>query len=400
MKLGDGVSLRRSGLCAAVGVVMTVGLLAANGATAAPVATRPGAARAPQPAARWHLPHLASWAGINARQRSGSGAGWRVIYTASTSSWLGLWGVTALNPHDAWAVGYATGTTLAHDHAVVLHWINGRWRHVPIPGAHLLFLQYVAASSPRDVWVFGFRSTASGEPWQALRWDGQTWHQVPQPPVPGVLNEVGFLVLGPSSVWFPSQSSCTAGACSTPVCRWNGRSWVTYHLNGTVTSLAASAPTNIWAAGLHRVGGIARPVADRWNGTAWRRIAMPSHAVTGTQNGGPVIDTSSPRAVWIGSESDNFSSAFLLHWNGQRWRELRSFFDGGTAVIDWPIGIWASPWSFFNGRNFGGVNDPPRMNRVNYLARVPRSDAMLAVGGQIRPGSSFRTEIFAYGRFG
>lgn len=216
-----------------------------------------------------------------------------------------------------------------------------------------------------------------------MRWDGRAWHQVPQPPVPGVANEVGFVVLGPSNVWFPSQSSCTARACSTAVCRWNGQSWIVYRLNGTVTSLAASARTNIWAAGFHAVGRIRRPTAYRWNGAAGRTIRMSSHAVTGSGNGDPVIDTSGPRAVWIGSATSPSGPALLLHWNGRRWRELRSTFIGGTAVIDWPIGIWTSPWSFFNGRYFLGVAIPGWMSEVNYLARVPRSDAMLAVGGTI-----------------
>lgn len=388
-------------MCAAVGVAMMLGLLAANGVSASPIATRPGAARAPQPAGRWRLPHVASRAGINARQRTGNHASWRILYSASLSTPMSLLAVTALNPHDAWAVGYTL-----RDYAVALHWTRGRWRRVPIPGAYLFFPQYVAASSPRDVWVFGFRSTATGEPWQALRWDGRTWHQVPQPPVPGVPNEVGFLVLGPSNVWFPSQSSCKANACWTPVCRWNGQSWTVYRLNTTVTGLAASAPTNIWAAGFHlagrnRYGPIARPVAYRWNGAVWRTIRMPSHAVTGSHNGGPVIDTWGPRAVWIGSQADNPSGpALLMHWNGQRWGELRSQFIGGTAVIDWPIGIWTSPWAYWTGHLWLGVDDPQWMNLVNYLARVPRSETMLAVGGTIPSNSNPRARIFAYGRFG
>lgn len=93
--LEGGVSLRRGGICAAVGVAMTLGLLAANGVSASPVATRPGAALAPQVAARWRLPHLASGAGINADQRAG-GARWRLLYRSPDTA-VELFGVTAIN---------------------------------------------------------------------------------------------------------------------------------------------------------------------------------------------------------------------------------------------------------------------------------------------------------------
>jgi hypothetical protein len=39
------------------------------------------------------------------------------------------------------------------------------------------------------------------------------------------------------------------------------------------------------------------------------------------------------------------------------------------------------------------------MNEVNYLARVPRSQTMLAVGGTLRR-SGIRAEIFGDGKFG
>jgi hypothetical protein len=318
-----------------------------------------------------------------------------------------LLAVTALSVHNAWAVGFTQ-----RGYAVALHWSHGRWRRVQIPGSYQFYPQYVAASSARDVWVFGERTTTAGQVWQAMRWDGQAWHQVPQPPDPGVPNEVGFLVLGSSDVWFPSQGSCvtsgTTQTCSTPVCHWNGRNWVVYHLKGSVTGLAANAPSNIWAVGYRlpaptRPGLNAHPVTYRWTGTVWRAIRMPTHAITGFHNGGPVIDTAGPQRVWIGSEGEGSGTrggAFLMHWDGQRWRAYQSPVLGGTAVIDWPVGIWASPWTYWTGRRWQMVNAPTGMNRVNYLARVPHSDTMLAVGGTIPSKGRFRGGIFAYGPFG
>jgi hypothetical protein len=389
-------------MCAAVGVAITLGVVAAQAVSASPVPARPDAMRAPQPIARWRLPQLASRVGTAALSPSGQ-ASWRVIFGAGLTTPMYLLGVAALNPHDAWAVGYTQ-----RDYAVALHWIQGRWQRIPIPGAYQFFPQYVAASSPRDVWIFGYRNTAAGQPWQALRWDGQAWHQVPQPPEPGVANEVGFLVLGPSSVWFPSQSSCqSAGSiCKTPVCRWNGRRWVVYRLNASVTGLAASGRSNIWAVGFRlpassRPGSNAHPVTYRWTGAVWRTIRMPSHAITGFHNGGPVIDSWGPRAVWIGSEAENpGGGALLMHWDGLRWQEHQLPVIGGTAVIDWPLGVWTSPWAYWTGRTWQVIGIPQWMNVVYYLARVPHSETMLAVGGTLLSKGRFRGEIFSYGKFG
>jgi hypothetical protein len=94
------------------------------------------------------------------------------------------------------------------------------------------------------------------------------------------------------------------------------------------------------------------------------------------------------------------SGALLMHWDGLRWHAYQSPVIGGTVVIDWPIGIWASPWSYWTGHRWQIVDIPPWMNRVNYLARVPRSDTMLAVGGTFLSNGRFRGDIFAYGQFG
>jgi hypothetical protein len=399
------VSLRRSGKCAVVGIAVALGMLAAQGVTASAVPSVRGAERAPEPGGWWPRLGVAGRVGASAQPTQVGHSRWRVIYSASTSMAMSLHAVAALGPHDAWAVGF-TGRY----YAVALHWSGGRWRRVPIPGAFQYFPLYVAGSSPRDVWVFGFQDTTTGQFWRAIRWDGNAWHEVPQPPETGLpVDEVGFLVLGPDDVWFPAYRSCqtsgTTRICSTPVCRWNGQSWVVYHLNGNVTGLAASGPTNIWAVGIHpgriRPGHNARPLAYRWNGTAWRAVGMPRQAITGFHAGGPVIDTSGPRAVWIGSESEQIGGgALLIQWNGRKWRELQSQLIGGTAVIDWPLGVWASPFAYWSGRRWHDVNIPQWMNDVTYLARVPHSDTMLATGGTTLTGGRFRGEIFAYGSFG
>ncbi len=58
-------------MCAAVGVAITLGVVAAQAVSASPVPARPDATRAPQPIARWRLPQLASRVGTAALSPSG-----------------------------------------------------------------------------------------------------------------------------------------------------------------------------------------------------------------------------------------------------------------------------------------------------------------------------------------
>jgi hypothetical protein len=87
-----------------------------------------------------------------------SGSRWTVSTTPAVSGGE-LFGVTALGPKDAWAVG-GVGTT-----ALILHWNGNRWSRVGAPRSKLLYS--IAAQSITNAWAVGEGSL--------LHWNGSSW---------------------------------------------------------------------------------------------------------------------------------------------------------------------------------------------------------------------------------
>jgi hypothetical protein len=87
-----------------------------------------------------------------------SGRRWTVTATPAVSGGE-LFGVTALGPTDAWAVG-GVGTT-----ALILHWNGNRWSRVGAPHSTLLYS--IAAQSITNAWAVGEGAL--------LHWNGSSW---------------------------------------------------------------------------------------------------------------------------------------------------------------------------------------------------------------------------------
>ena len=66
--------------------------------------------------------------------------------------------VFALDPRDAWAVGYYFDATANHYHTLTEHWDGSSWSVVPSPnpGNANNYLYGVAAISRKDVWAVDF----------------------------------------------------------------------------------------------------------------------------------------------------------------------------------------------------------------------------------------------------
>jgi hypothetical protein len=110
-----------------------------------------------------------------------NGATWKRATTPKFPEASSLFGVAALSPHNAWAVGQ-TGGEFAGDiagKALILHWNGRSWRQMRVPAAvgHA-GLDAVAAVSPSDVWAVG--EAVLGPP-VILHWNGAAWRRVTAP---------------------------------------------------------------------------------------------------------------------------------------------------------------------------------------------------------------------------
>jgi len=118
----------------------------------------------------------------------------------------------------------------------------------------------------------------------------------------------------------------------------------------SLSSVVATGPRDAWALGQPSWSSAPGCGADveHWDGTAWRRVPVPSNVFLGDALTDPLTATSA-RDAWIfpGSVAQIGSSYFgynyALHWNGTAWRA--SSFPGKlilqTAAALRPDDVWA-----------------------------------------------------------
>jgi hypothetical protein len=159
--------------------------------------------------------------------------------------------VTGVAADDIWVVGTATGygDASATSVALALHHDGSAWTDVPVPiaGNRTNNLDCVSASSPDNVWAVGEWRNLGGQ-YQALivRWDGSTWHRVPNPGEgAGGGDAEAVVALAGDDVWV--SGSFNNGA--DRLIHWNGSSWdvVNAGLPGPFAAFAPNAPDDIWA---------------------------------------------------------------------------------------------------------------------------------------------------------
>jgi hypothetical protein len=188
----------------------------------------------------------------NTLQRTGlfehfNGTAWSVVPGPDLGADTFLFGVEAVAPNDAWAVGRID------EAALVEHWNGTAWSRVAIaPPAGESGLSGVTATSASDVWVVGFQR--SGTHTLVEHFNGTTWSVVP--------------------------TQDPAGAT-----------------NSSLSSVVPRAANDVWAVGTSLQGGVfASPLIEHWDGAAWTIVASPNPsqfrnrlAGVTTSAGGPLL---------------------------------------------------------------------------------------------------------------
>jgi len=193
----------------------------------------------------------------------------------------GLTGVAATSARDVWAVGHTSLQLL------IVHWNGTAWRRVRSPQPRLGGnLTATAAVSARNAWAVGYAFTHPHIDALIEHWNGTAWRRVSSPALAG---------------------------------------------DGILRDVAATSASDAWAVG-HTVDsatGPDRPLIERWNGTAWRRVPSPAPASGGSLSG---VAATSPRNAWaVGSTASN--TPLIVHWNGAAWRRVPSPRPGGHRLL-------------------------------------------------------------------
>jgi hypothetical protein len=115
--------------------------------------------------------------------------------------------------------------------------------------------------------------------------------------------------------------------------------------NNQLAAVASITASGVWAVGsADNAAGNAQPLAEHWDGTAWRIVPSPSGA--GPEAGLLGVAAVSTSDVW--AVGDTGSNTLIEHWNGASWTVVPSPTPAGTlfnplsgAAIVSATDIWA-----------------------------------------------------------
>jgi hypothetical protein len=307
-----------------------------------------------------------------------------------------LYGADAATPTNAWAVGIGGGAGFS------IHWDGSAWKAAPVPAVgNGTTLGDVAMVSPHDVWAVGeFRNAHGRGRSLALHRTNAGWHHVPTPNLGTGENDLyRIIAVGPSDVWAAGLGT-VGGVARAIVVRWNGTTWnrIAFPAVGTgdnyLEGIAASRSTGVWVAVEYVDGGTDRAAVFHRTGSTWHRVPFAQPSAGNVQPRDLIAAGSS---VWMTGfyRKAGKTVGLLARWNGGHWE----LFDGvnptsstyleGLATV-WPHVVYA----------FGGVDDGTDTSAFvevfdgNGWARVksptpPGAQAQLNAGAAVHSGSAF-----------
>ena len=218
----------------------------------------------------------------------------------------------------------------------------------------------------------------------------------------------GVTAISPSDVWAVGLTDD-----GTLELNWTGRNWVEYPVataNGYFNAVASTSARNVWAVGGTNWFSPSQPLADRWTGKSWTRVATPNPAGGGYFNAVAATSTSNAWAVGLvgpgGPGVPAPTTPLIEHWNGKRWTEqsFPAVPDGGQfsgVAASSAANAWAVGWTgaavgqtlidHWNGKSWTRVpspNVPGATGNILKAVTVVSSTSAWAVGSASVGGSS------------
>jgi len=255
-----------------------------------------------------------------------------------------LWGVSASLADDAWAVGsfFVPGYRTVIQ-PTALHWNGTAWSPVGVPGSGNLF--GVAALSPANAWAIGDT---------VKHWDGTAWSQVTTPSPnpsgvgPGSLSAISARTS--ADVWVVGSFALTRHIRASFSLHFDGTAWTLVPMPRARTrlwSVVAVGPDDAWAVGQLDGGTATQPVTEHWDGTAWSIVPSPSFASGGYLRS---VTARGTGEVWAAgltfSTEAGVAHTMSLRWNGTAWSAVATP-PAGSATL-WSVSarpgtsrIWA-----------------------------------------------------------
>jgi len=277
--------------------------------------------------------------------------GWRDTTSVPT---LDFQDVNVLGPSSAWAGG-AIVSALARRQPAAAHWNGTAW--VTTPGAAAgndVGFGAIAAFGPTNLWAAGF--AFNGQQVRPILQHGNGTSWTPRAvTVPGITNALLIDVdsTPTGSAWAVGYSIAAGGAHRPLALRWDGTAWVARSpslgagVAATLTGVSVST-SMAWAVGYTVGNGRPHALILRHAAGGWTTQAVP--ALPDAESMLSHVDMRTPTDGWaVGQSGDgDRTHPLVLHWNGLRWTRVVGpavttrylFLTGVSAVAS--NSIWVS----------------------------------------------------------
>jgi hypothetical protein len=182
--------------------------------------------------------------------------------------------------------------------------------------------------------------------------------------------------------------------------RWDGRSWaamspISPGESAVFNDVARITDSSAWAVGAYDHG--TEPLIERLSGDTWTTVASGSGSDTSLSD----VDVISASDAWA-SGIDGDGRAFMLHWDGRRWRRVDIQPTGGLLAVDMSSSDdgWAVGYRYPVGQHSESRTMIQRWDGIAWR-RVPSPNGITgAEAGNSLSGVAARsaTDAFAVGR--
>ncbi len=206
--------------------------------------------------------------------------------------------------NDLWVVTEKSITAVGGSRtAAVAQWNGSSWvLDSPASGLGLYAVTMLGADTwagggdPQDGTLTLFRSTAG-------KW--LDWSTKPET-LPGVV--LDFWASSPTALWAVGRVAGHAGRGY--IANWDGAKWkpVVDSASDRVSAIWGASASDAWAVG-------ASGVVYHFDGNTWSANRRSDNANL------TAIAGSGPNDVWAAGYASDFTSAVVLHWNGQQWTD-------------------------------------------------------------------------------
>jgi hypothetical protein len=232
-----------------------------------------------------------------------NGSTWTIQTTPSGTGTLN--GVSCTTTTACMAVGWSAGGPLAEV------WDGNTWTIRPTPSGTGT-LNGVSCTSATACTAVGNSTDSNGYHPLAERWDGTSWT------TQAISNLYGGYLYGVSCA---SATACAAvGSDASVTLAWNGSTWTlhTSPSDGSLNGVSCTSTTACTAVGDSAIG----PLAERWNGSAWRIQAGTILKVFAFSSLSGVSCVSTVACTAVGyafNYPDGEAEPMAQRWDGRSW---------------------------------------------------------------------------------